>query len=110
VAVVDFNKIQSLAPVAETLALEPFAEKWRAFGWSVAQIDGHDHDALRSAFGAIDAASGRPACVILDTVKGKGVSFMEHTVLWHYRSPQGDEFARALAELDRPAAPPDITP
>jgi len=99
VAVVDYNKIQSLAPVSETLALEPFADKWRAFGWSVAQIDGHDHDAMRAAFAALPAAPGRPSCVILDTVKGKGVSFMEHTVLWHYRSPQQEEFANALAEL-----------
>jgi transketolase len=100
VAVVDYNKIQSLAPVAETLALEPFAEKWRAFGWSVAQIDGHDHDAMSAAFAAVPVTADTPSCVILDTVKGKGVSFMEHTVLWHYRSPQGDEFESALAELD----------
>jgi transketolase len=100
VAVVDYNKIQSLAPVAETLGLEPFADKWRAFGWNVAQIDGHDHDAVRAAFVAIPAGDERPTCVILDTVKGKGVSFMEHTVLWHYRTPRGDEFDAALAELD----------
>ena len=100
VAVVDYNKIQSLAPVADTLALEPFVDKWRAFGWSVSQIDGHDHDAMRTAFAAVPAAAERPTCVILDTVKGKGVSFMEHTVLWHYRIPQGDEFESALAELD----------
>ena len=100
VAVVDYNKIQSLAPVAETLGLEPFADKWRAFGWDVAQVDGHDHDAMRAAFAAIPDAGTRPSCVILDTVKGKGVSFMEDSVLWHYRSPQGDEFESALAELD----------
>ena len=99
VAVVDYNKIQSLAPVSETLELEPFADKWRAFGWSVSQIDGHDHDAMRAAFAALPAVPGTPTCVILDTVKGKGVSFMEHTVLWHYRSPQKQEFADALAEL-----------
>ena len=74
--------------------------------WSVAQIDGHDHDALRSAFGAVPAAAGTPACVILDTVKGKGVSFMEHSVLWHYRAPKGDEFAKALAELGVPPEEP----
>jgi transketolase len=101
VAIVDYNKIQSLASVSETLELEPFADKWRAFGWSVAQIDGHDHDAMRSAFVAIPAA-GKPSCVILDTIKGKGVSFMEGAVLWHYRSPQKEEFARALAELGVP--------
>jgi len=100
VAVVDYNKLQSLASVSETLELEPFADKWRAFGWSVSQIDGHDHDAMHAAFAAVPATAGKPTCVILDTVKGKGVSFMEHAVLWHYRSPQGDEFESALAELD----------
>jgi transketolase len=107
IAVVDHNKIQSLAPVADTLGLEPFADKWRAFGWEVSQVDGHDHDAVQAALTPCPAASGRPTCVILDTVKGKGVSFMEHSVLWHYRAPRGDEFVRALAELGVPedAAP-----
>jgi transketolase len=100
IAIVDYNKIQSLASVAETLGLEPFGDKWRAFGWNVAQLDGHDHDAMRTAFADIPMTAERPTCVILDTVKGKGVSFMEHAVLWHYRSPQGDEFVSALEELD----------
>jgi len=98
-AIVDYNKIQSLAPVAQTLALEPFAEKWRAFGWTAVEIDGHDHAALASALKA-PPRDGRPTCVIAHTTKGKGVSFMEDTVLWHYRSPQGAELAAALAELD----------
>jgi transketolase len=68
----------------------------------VAQLDGHDHDAMRSAFAAIPSDADRPTCLILDTVKGKGVSFMEHSVLWHYRVPRGDEFAAALAELGVP--------
>lgn len=97
--VIDYNKIQSLAPVSETLELEPFADKWRTFGWDVVQVDGHDHDAMRAAFARAPLASGRPACTILDTIKGKGISFMEHSVLWHYRSPQGREYADALAEL-----------
>src|SRR5262249_55929365 len=100
VAVVDYNKLQSLASVSETLELEPFADKWRAFGWSVSQIDGHDHHPMHAALAAGPPTAGKPTCVILDTVKGKGVSFMEHAVLWHYRSPQGDEFESALAELD----------
>jgi transketolase len=104
--VIDYNKMQSLAPVAETLALEPFADKWRAFGWEVSQIDGHDHDALRAALAPVPAPSGKPTCVILDTIKGKGVSFMEHSVLWHYRAPRGDEYTRALAELGIDAPPP----
>ncbi len=96
--VVDYNKLQSLGPVEDTLRLEPFADKWRAFGWAVHGIDGHDHRALAQAFGAARMAE-RPTCIIADTVKGRGVSFMENQVLWHYRSPQGEEFAAALSEL-----------
>jgi transketolase len=97
-AVVDYNKLQSLAPIADTIGLEPFADKWRAFGWSVERIDGHDHDALRAGFDSAVCAD-RPTCLIADTVKGRGVSFMEHQVLWHYRSPQGAELQAALREL-----------
>ena len=99
VAIVDYNKIQSLASVPDTLGLEPFADKWRAFGWSVVEVDGHDHAALARAFDAVPASRGKPTVVIAHTVKGKGVSFMENTVLWHYRTPKGDDFTRALAEL-----------
>ncbi len=97
-AVIDYNKLQSLAPVADTIGLEPFAEKWRAFGWAVVQVDGHDHAALKHAFAAAEGGD-RPTCVIADTVKGRGVSFMEGQVLWHYRTPQGEEFAAAMCEL-----------
>ena len=99
VAIVDYNKIQSLAPVAETLALEPFAEKWRAFGWSVLEVDGHDHRALDGVLSDISSDSGSPTVVIAHTVKGKGVSFMEDTVLWHYRCAKADEFEAARNEL-----------
>lgn len=98
-AIVDYNKIQSLKPVAETLGLEPFAEKWRSFGWNVLECDGHDHGSLRSTLAAERIHPGRPTCVIAHTIKGKGVSFMEHSVLWHYRTARGDEFAAAEAEL-----------
>jgi transketolase len=101
-AIVDYNKIQSLAPVAETLALEPFADKWRAFGWDVREVDGHDHAMLREALSSPPGEG--PRCVIAHTIKGKGVSFMEHQVLWHYRSPQGEELTAAMAELDAEAA------
>jgi transketolase len=97
-AVVDYNKVQSLAPVAETLQLEPFADKWRAFGWNVVEVDGHDHDALRHAFTA-RTVTGAPTCVLAHTVKGKGVSFMEHSVLWHYRTARDAEYAAAEREL-----------
>lgn len=100
VAIVDYNKIQSLASVAETLGLEPFAAKWQAFGWQVKEVDGHDHEQLAAALDIRPVAGSPPTCVIAHTVKGKGVSFMENSVLWHYRSPQGDEFQAALAELE----------
>ncbi|MEX2031446.1 MAG: transketolase [Dehalococcoidia bacterium] len=102
VAIVDYNKIQSLTTVAETLGLEPFVEKWASFGWDVREVDGHDVDRLREALD-VEPGAGRPRCVIAHTVKGKGVSFMEHQVLWHYRAAQRDEFAAALRELGEDA-------
>jgi transketolase len=102
VAIIDYNKIQSLKPVAETLGLEPFAAKWQAFGWAVIEVDGHDHDQIRNACELRARSVGRPTCVIAHTIKGKGVPFMEHSVLWHYRTARGDEFDAALAALERP--------
>ena len=95
-AVVDYNGMQSLATTEETLALEPFADKWRSFGWDTREVDGHDHSQLREA---LTEGTGRPVCVLAHTVKGKGVSFMENQVLWHYRPPSEDELASALGEL-----------
>ena len=99
IAIVDYNKIQSLATVAETLALEPFAQKWTSFGWAVREADGHDHPSLQDALGVVPFERGRPSCLIAHTVKGKGVSFMENSVLWHYRTARGEEYERALREL-----------
>lgn len=100
IAVIDYNKIQSLGSVPETLALEPFADKWRAFGWGVVEVDGHDHQALRDTLDAVPAFEGKPTLVLAHTTKGKGVSFMENTVLWHYRTARGEEYAAALSELE----------
>jgi transketolase len=100
VAIVDYNRIQGIAPVADVLELEPFADKWAAFGWAVREVDGHDHAALRTALVSVPFAPGKPSCLIAHTTKGKGVSFMENTVLWHYRIPRGAEFDAALAELE----------
>jgi transketolase len=97
-AVIDYNKLQGIAPVADILDLEPFALKWRAFGWTVLPVDGHDHGALKRAFLEAERV-GRPTCILADTVKGRGVSFMENNVLWHYRSPKGVELEAALKEL-----------
>lgn len=100
VVTVDYNKIQSLKSVSETLALEPFTDKWLAFGWHVQSVDGHDHVALKKAYSAALSRPDQPSVVIANTVKGKGVSFMENNVLWHYRTPQGQEYEAAIAELE----------
>lgn len=100
VAIVDYNKIQSLAKVEDTIALEPFVDKWVSFGWEVREVDGHDHVRLAEVL-STPASGGKPLCVMAHTTKGKGVSFMENTVLWHYRTARGDEYDRALAELER---------
>ena len=102
IAVVDFNRMQSLDFCENTLALEPFADKWRAFGWRAIEADGHDVDALRAAFDEAkgNLGGGQPTVIIAKTVKGKGVSFMENNILWHYRTPQGEEYEAALKELE----------
>ncbi len=101
--IVDYNKLQSLASIAATLRLEPFADKWRSFGWGVCEVDGHDHAALEQTLSTLPAEPGKPTCILAHTVKGKGVSFMENSVLWHYRTARGEEFARAIDELESAA-------
>ncbi|MEG1776420.1 MAG: transketolase [Clostridia bacterium] len=102
IVTIDFNKIQSLAPVDETIALEPMDAKWASFGWHVIRVDGHDHEALHAAYEEAESAfgQGKPIVVIADTVKGKGVSFMENDVLWHYRTARGEEYEAARKELE----------
>jgi transketolase len=97
VAIVDYNRVQSLDTVANTLGLEPFADKWRSFGWEVVEVDGHDHSRLTPALNM--KSEGKPLCVLAHTIKGRGVSFMEGQVLWHYRTARGEEFDAAMAEL-----------
>lgn len=99
VAIVDYNKIQSFGSVSEVLELEPFAAKWRAFGWHTVEVDGHRADALDGAFRAVPQVPDRPTVVIAHTVKGRGVDFMENRLEWHYRSPSDNQLAEALAEL-----------
>jgi len=99
--VIDYNKIQSLTTVKETLNLEPFKEKWESFGWNVKEVDGHNHDQLKSVFEEIPFQNGRPNCVLAHTIKGKGVSFMENKVLWHYRTARDEEYEAALKELEQ---------
>ena len=100
VVIVDHNKMQSLDFCENTLSLAPFAEKWKAFGWNVLDIDGHNHDELRAALNAAKQSTDKPTVIIANTVKGKGVSFMEFDILWHYRFPhEGEEYDGALKEL-----------
>jgi len=99
-ALVDYNKIQSLGTVAEVLNLEPLGKKWESFGWAVAEIDGHDLDQIHGALSQVPFEVGKPSCIVAHTVKGKGVSFMENKLLWHYRSASGEEYVQAMAELE----------
>ncbi len=102
IAVVDYNHMQSLTTVENTLRLEPFEQKWKDFGWNAESVDGHSPEALREAFARARAreGQGRPSVILAHTVKGKGVSFMENQILWHYRTPQGEEYEAALRELE----------
>lgn len=100
IAIIDYNKLQSLTTVAKTLGLEPLVDKFRAFGWSVREVDGHDHQQLRAAFKAVPWEAGKPSIVLAHTVKGKGVNFMENRVEWHYRNPSPEEMMLALREVE----------
>jgi transketolase len=102
-AIVDYNKLQSLGTVEQTLRLEPLAEKMTAFGWAVREVDGHDHQALLDALSAPPWQAGKPQILIAHTVKGKGVSFMENKVEWHYRNPTPALLDQALAEIGEQA-------
>ncbi|MBH0230743.1 transketolase [Halobacillus sp. KCTC 3957] len=100
VAVIDHNKMQSLDFCDNTIELSPFADKWKAFGWNVIDIDGHNHDELRDAYKKAISSENKPTLIIANTIKGKGVSFMENDILWHYRFPhEGEEYDSAVAQL-----------
>ncbi len=97
--IVDYNKIQSFGSVKDVLGLEPLAQKWRAFGWSVEEVNGHDHTRLAKAFKRLPWKAGKPSCLIAHTVKGKGVSFMENKLAWHYQSLTAEQLLSALDEI-----------
>lgn len=96
-AIVDRNRLQQGASTADTNDLEPLADKWRAFGWDVVSVDGHSHAALLDALSA--PVGERPRFIIANTVKGKGVSFMENGVEWHHKVPSAEQLQAALEEL-----------
>ena len=99
-AIIDYNKIQSFGTVKDVLNLEPLADKWRAFGWHVHEIDGHNHDALRTALKPLQNKTTQPRAVIAHTVKGKGVDFMEDRLEWHYKSPDYKQLTSAIRQIE----------
>jgi len=100
IAIIDYNKIQSLAPTKDTIQLEPFRDKWISFGWDVKEVDGHNHEELIGELDFDISKKEKPTCIIAHTIKGKGVSFMESKVLWHYRFPHEEEYVQAMKELE----------
>jgi transketolase len=100
VVIVDRNRLQSIYTTEKTLKLEPLGDKLKMFGWDVLEVDGHNHNELYGSFLSQKSSSDKPLFVIANTTKGKGVSFMEDKVLWHYRSPQDNEFDDAITELN----------
>jgi len=100
VAIVDCNGIQLSGWTRDIMNLEPFAQKWQAFGWHTVNIDGHDFDQILSAFKEAEKTRTKPTVIIARTVKGKGVSFMENNVSFHGKAPTSEEAKRALKELE----------
>ena len=97
--IIDFNKWQATGRSREVLALDPLIDKWRAFGWSATEADGHDMAELVKLLSNVPDGSGKPVMIVAHTVKGKGVSFMEDDNNWHYRIPKAEEVAAAKKEL-----------
>lgn len=97
--IVDRNNMQAMGECKKVLNTDPFADKWKAFGWAVIDVsDGNNHEQLKEAL--LEEVGEKPKVIIANTVKGKGVSFMENQLLWHYRDPQGDDYIKALKELE----------
>jgi transketolase len=99
IAIIDYNKLQALDRLENIVSLEPFTDKWRAFGWEVREVDGHDLSQLVETFASAPFVMDKPNLVVAHTVKGKGVSFMENVPIWHYRMPGDEEMKIACKEL-----------
>jgi transketolase len=97
--IVDYNKIQSFGRVKDVLDLDPLADKFRAFRWAVREVDGHNMQQLADTFATLPFEPGRPNVVIAHTIKGKGVSFMEDQLAWHYKTPDVEQVEAAMREL-----------
>jgi transketolase len=101
--IVDYNQIQSFGSVKDVLDLTPLQAKWEAFRWSAKEIDGHDLMQLEGALSQVPFETGKPSVIIAHTVKGKGVSFMENQLAWHYKSPSKEQLEQALREVELPS-------
>jgi len=99
VGIVDYNSLQIDGCNSEIMEIAPLADKWRAFGWDVLEIDGHDMGAILAALAQAKQNNGRPTAIVAQTVKGKGVSFMENEVKWHSSQVTHDLYVRAMADL-----------
>jgi transketolase len=100
IAIVDYNDVQLDGPVHEIMPMEPFVDKWRAFGWAALEIDGHNVRQVLEALDAADQIHDRPTVIVARTVKGKGVSFMENQARWHGVPPDDAQYAQAIEELE----------
>ena len=98
--IVDYNRFQIDGRVERIMSIEPLVNKWESFGWHVIQVDGHNIEEVLEAFGEAKQMKGKPTVIIAHTVKGKGVSFMEHVVDFHGRAPTQEETKIALKELE----------
>lgn len=99
ILIIDYNNLQSLTSVENTLNLKPLDEKFRSFGWNCFEIDGHNHSKIKEALLSV-ASNSKPSVIIAKTIKGKGVSFMENRVEWHYKSPNEEQYLQALKEIN----------
>lgn len=98
VIIIDHNKMQSLGKCEDTLQLLDLSKKWKAFGWETIEIDGHNHEQIKSAL--LYKSTNKPVCIVANTTKGKGISFMENNIQWHYKAPQGKDYVNAIKELE----------
>jgi transketolase len=100
ILIIDYNKIQSLGAVKEVIDLYPLKDKFAAFRWETFEVDGHDHQSLKETFMKVQSLNGYPKVIIAHTVKGKGISFMENKLLWHYKSPDKKQFEEAIDQIN----------
>jgi transketolase len=98
--IVDYNGLQAMGETNKILNIEPLKDKWKAFGWEVLEIDGHNFEEIEKAFITSSTGEGKPVIIIAKTIKGKGVSFMEGENIWHYKAPSEEEYQKALKEIE----------